>query len=89
MNTPHSYRRQSIHFWLLAPIVTAIISILLGSCRTQRTGCKSVRHMSGYGYIKNLETGRVSVISPAGDICYYWEKPLSKEEAQRYLQNKY
>lgn len=45
---PHQYRRQSIHFWLLAPIVAALILCLtLNSC-TPSKGCYSTKGMAGY-----------------------------------------
>ncbi len=88
MNTPHKYRRSAIHFWLLAPIAVIIVVLLFSDC-SPRNGCKALRGMSGYGYLRNLESGRVSVLSPSGKICYYWEKPMSHKEAQEYLNSKY
>jgi hypothetical protein len=45
--------------------------------------------MAGYSYIKNLETGRVTVLNKDGSICVYHEEPMSRKEAQEYLNNKY
>jgi hypothetical protein len=45
--------------------------------------------MSGYSYIKNLETGRVAVLNKEGRICFYNEEPMSRKEALQYLNNKY
>lgn len=92
MSTPHKYHRSAIHFWILSPlaftIIVIIISFLFGSC-SPRNGCKAVRGMAGYSYIKNLETGRVTVLNKDGSICVYHEEPMSRKEAQEYLNNKY
>lgn len=88
-NTPHRYGRSAIHFWLLAPIVAMIVIIYLSSCNNPKRGCYSTRGMSGYSYIKNLETGRVAVLDKNGNICIYHEKPMSRKEAQQYLKDKY
>jgi hypothetical protein len=89
MSTPHKYHRSSIHFWILFPIAFAIIvSFLFGSCSPQK-GCYGTRGMSGYSYIKNLETGRVAVLNKEGRICFYNEEPMSRKEALQYLNNKY
>jgi hypothetical protein len=88
MNTPHKYRRSAIHFWLLAPIALIVVVLLFSSC-SPRNGCKAVRGMAGYSYIKNLETGRVTVLNKDGSICIYHEEPMSRKDAQQYLKDKY
>jgi hypothetical protein len=88
MRTPHKYHRSSIHFWILFPIAFAIIVSILFSCSPQK-GCYGTRGMSGYSYIRNLETGRVTVLNKDGSICVYHEEPMSKKEAQEYLNSKY
>ncbi len=86
--TPHKNRRSEIHFWLLLPIAVAILVLLFGSC-SPRNGCKAVRGMAGYSYIKNLETGRVAVLNKDGSICIYHEEQMTRKEAQKYLNQKY
>lgn len=71
MNTPHSYRRQSIHAVLLCLIV--LIALLASSCSTMRRGkdpCKERRGMSGYGYgwLKNRETENVFILDSNGCV---------------------
>lgn len=90
---PHKYRRSTIHFWILAPIVAAIIMLWLSSCSPQR-GCHSTRGMSGYSninkklfdrlnlaWLKCRETGKVIVTDMNGNvICTYYEKPSTWKE---------
>jgi hypothetical protein len=69
MNTPHYYRRQSIHAVLLCLIV--IIALLAARCRPQK-GCYGTRGMSGYGWLKNTETKKVFILdSNWGIICTF------------------
>lgn len=88
MNTPHRYRRSVIHFWILLPVAIIIAMLYLSGCSPQK-GCYGTRGMSGYSYIRNLETGRVAVLDKDGNICVYNEAQMSHKEAQEYLSSKY
>lgn len=57
--TPHFYRRQIIHIWLVCFIL--LIAILAASCRPQR-GCYGTRGLSGYGWLKNKQTNEVFIL---------------------------
>jgi hypothetical protein len=72
--TPHQLRKQSVHglFMILIGFIALIMAFT--SC-SPKHGCYGTRGMSGYGWLKNIETGRVSILAPDGSIvCTYWEK---------------
>jgi hypothetical protein len=77
--TPHDYRRDSVTFCIGLPTLILIIAfiVLAFSCRPQRGGCYGTRGMSGYGWIKCLETGKVCILAPDGAIVYaYYERSI-------------
>jgi len=74
--TPHDYRRDSVTFWIGLPAIILIIAfiVMACSCNPQRRGCKSTHGMSGYGWIKCVETGKVCILAPDGAIVHmYYE----------------
>lgn len=74
LKTPHYYRRQNIHGYFLIIALVAGLVMAFSSC-TPKHGCYGTRGMSGYGWLKNVETGRVSILAPDGSIVYtYWDK---------------
>jgi len=78
IDSPHHYRRQSIHAVLLCLIV--IIALLAASCavsRKPKDPCKERRGMSGYGYgwLKCRETKKVFILDSQGAvICTFVDK---------------
>lgn len=73
MNTPHSYRRQSIHSWfiILFGIIAAMIFFMATSCRPSK-GCYGTKGMSGYGWIKNKKINKTFILNKEGAIvCTY------------------
>lgn len=78
MQTPHSYRRQMIHTWILCLIL--IIVLAAASCtatRRPKDPCKERRGMSGYGYgwLKNNETKNVFILDSNGAVICTFNDP--------------
>lgn len=69
MQTPHSYRRQSIHGLFLI-LIGFIVLILAFSCRTQKTGCESLYYKKKRftAYLKNMVTDSIYILSKEGAI---------------------
>lgn len=63
--TPHGERRLSVHFIII--LLVAVIAYCASGCRPQK-GCYSTRGMSGYGWIKNIETKKVFILNRKGQI---------------------
>jgi len=75
MNTkpyPHRERRSAINF-VIGLLIAAIITMAL-SCASQK-GCRATRGMSGYGWIKCNETGKVCILAADGAIVYSYYEP--------------
>lgn len=71
--TPHQQRRTEIHSYFFIILLFMALIYAFG-CSPQRNGCKAVKGMSGYGWIKCVQTGKVCVIDPTGKIvCSYYE----------------
>ena len=80
--TPHNYRRQTIHIWLVCFIL--LIAILAASCRPQR-GCYGTRGMSGYGWIKNRNTKEVFILdSTCKVICTFKDETNMMHSKQTF-----
>lgn len=69
--TPHGERRLFVHFVL---IILAGIIMFCASCRPQR-GCYGTKGMSGYGWIKCKQTGKVCILAPDGEIVEIYYEP--------------
>jgi hypothetical protein len=71
--TPHYYRRSAIHTVLLFLISIIVASLIFSSC-APKNGCPAVykNRLQGYGWIKCLQTKKVSVLDKDGAIvCTY------------------
>jgi len=87
MNTPHNYRRQSIHAVLLCLIV--IIALLAASCtasRRPKDPCKERRGMSGYGYgwLKNSKTKNVFILDRQGAVICTFNDPKNMFHSKQH-----
>lgn len=72
MTTPHAYRRSAIHSVII--FLIAIILFIATSCRPSK-GCYGTKGMSGYGWIKCIETKKVFILDKDGAIvCTYIDK---------------
>lgn len=69
---PHQDRQAAIKTLILAILGFMALTYIWG-CSPQRGGCHATKGMSGYGWIKCKESGKVSVLAPDGSIvcCYY------------------
>lgn len=75
--TPHDYRRDSVTFWIGLPAIIIIIAfiVMACSCTSQKRGCRATHSMSGYGWIKCNETGKIFILAPDGAIVYSYYEP--------------
>lgn len=82
---PHRERRSSIHFtFFLLALFIAIVACSCVSSRRPKDPCPERRGMSGYGYgwLKNLETGRMYILAPDGAIMYSYYEPAKRKPIQ-------
>lgn len=75
---PHRERRSAINFTI--GLLLIIIVFLACSCtasKKYKDPCKERRGMSGYGYgwFKSIETGKVCILAPDGEIIYSYYEP--------------
>jgi len=73
--TPHRYRVITIKGAFLLIALAAFLAVWLSGCSTQKRGCRAVRGMSGYSWLKCKETRKVAVFNPEGKlVCIYRDK---------------
>jgi hypothetical protein len=73
--TPHEKRRTIVKLTILIPIAF-MIWVWLSGCSPQRSGCYGTRGMSGYGWIKCKQSGKICVLRPDGSIVYSYYEPV-------------
>lgn len=71
---PPRQRRLAVHTWFMILFGIIFAMLFLWGCGNQQKGCKGTRGMSGYGWIKCIETKKIFVLTPDGTIaCTYYD----------------
>lgn len=72
---PPRQRRMLIHSWFVILFFIMAAMAFLMSC-SPHTGCKATRNLSGYGWIKCKETGKVCILDDSGKIVYSFRESV-------------